>query len=121
MGEQINLSFADLTGLEGALAGEVLSCAALLAVQATGVSFRGCNMIACLMTDSILDGADFSNAKLPHTDFSRSSLKNANFRKAFLKAADFENCDLSGADFRYAQIEDANFNGANLSGTGLEQ
>jgi uncharacterized protein YjbI with pentapeptide repeats len=118
-GEQLNLNFADLRGLD--LAWACLSCAAFPGVMAEGVSFRSVTMTKGLLTDAFLDRADFSIAKLEATDFSRASLRGANFRKAILKRADFERCDLSGADFRGAKLDGTSFKDAILTDArGLE-
>ncbi|MFV8749696.1 pentapeptide repeat-containing protein [Nannocystaceae bacterium ST9] len=113
-GKQINLNFANLTGLS--LEWACIPCAGLPGVMAEGVCFRGAELSRSLLTDAALDGADFSLARLDHVDFSRASLRGANFKKAIVSDADFENCDLRGADFRGAKFARTRLVGANTEG-----
>ncbi len=111
---QINLSIVDLKDIDLKFA--TLTRAALVGVLAEKQSFRGVTLINSIMTDSFLDGADFSMGRLEDIDFSRSSMRGAKFNKANLTGADFENCDLSGADFTGAKLERATFTHAKLEG-----
>lgn len=111
-GVQLNLNIGNLEGLSLQFAR--LACAAFPGVHGPAVSFRGADLSHALLTDALLDGADFSSATMNHADLSRSSLRSANFRRAMLVDADFENCDLTGANFRGANVRNARFDGATL-------
>lgn len=113
-GTQLNLNLANLRGLP--LEWACLACAAFPGVNAAGQSFRGAELGRVLLTDAMLDDADFSLARLEHADLSRASLRRASFRKAILTDADFERCDLRGADFRGARLRGARFPGALTEG-----
>jgi len=109
-GEQLNLSFANLAGLDLRLA--TLVAVGLAGVVAEGQCFRGATLDGSLLADAFLDGADFTMAKLERVDFSRASLRGACFKKAHLLEADFEGCDLTAADFTGAKVNGAKFRGA---------
>lgn len=113
-GEQLNLRMADLTQLKLRFA--KLPKAALVGVMAEGVSFRGATLVQSVMTDSWMDAADFSLAKMSDVDLSRTSLRGARFNKAVLNDADFQGCDLTGADFTGASLTGASFHEAVLEG-----
>ncbi len=104
---QIALSMIDVRKLDFKFA--KLTRAALVGILGENHSFRGINLVNGLVTDSFLDGADFSMGRLEDVDFSRSSLRGAKFNKANLIGADFENCDLTGADFTGAKLSRAKF------------
>lgn len=109
---QIVLSMIDVRNLDLKFA--KLTSAALVGIIGENHNFKGVNLVNGLVTDSFLDGADFSMGRLEDIDFSRSSLRGAKFNKANLTGADFENCDLTGADFTGAKLDRTKFLNATL-------
>lgn len=155
---EANLSGARLKGAKAA--GAVLAKAALEGAKAEGADFREADLSGAaasgaefrgavfvkasapqsIWEGSLLDGADFTGARLLRANFSGASLKqaklvavdakNAMFPKAALRLAaalksdfhesTFEKADLSGADFSGANLFGSEFLGAVLEGTKLQ-
>ena len=115
---------ADLTG-------------AHIAARLDGANFRNANLSGARLGQliatwgswrprAILNGADFSGAKLGKSDLSKAVLQFTRFVGADLSGANLANCDLTKADlssanFTGADISGADFDGAILTGaTGLD-
>ena len=65
-------------------------------------------------TGAILDGSDFSEAKLISSNFDEGSLLDASFLKAIMTQATLNKADLEGADFSGAHLSFAELRSANL-------
>lgn len=104
-----------LKKLDGRDASEVdLSWSDLSGASFVGARFAKATLAHSVAIDAVMDGCDFSGAKLAGVDFSGTSLRGANFRGADLSAADMEATDLTGADFTGATLDGARFAGALL-------
>ncbi|HVR85488.1 MAG TPA: DUF2169 domain-containing protein [Planctomycetota bacterium] len=91
--------------------------------------FAGVSGPQSVWIDSVLDGADFSGARLIRSNFLNASLKqvkligadvkNSTFRKAGLLLAEAMNSDFHESSFAKANLSGADFNGSNLFGADL--
>jgi uncharacterized protein YjbI with pentapeptide repeats len=77
-------------------------------------SWRASNDASIDLTDTSLDGRDFTNFDLRDANFKRARLRGANFSSAELHGATFDGSDLSDATFNGAGISESSFRGANL-------
>jgi uncharacterized protein YjbI with pentapeptide repeats len=84
-------------------------------------SFRGARLFRTRLNDAVLDGADFSKAKLESATLEKASLAGANFSGTSmlltrLQGTRWDGQDLSGADLRGADLRDAVFRNTSLRG-----
>lgn len=78
------------------------------------------------LSETRLEGADFSSKNLTGVSFVNADLEGANFQCANLSEANFEHSDLeevnfsganlSNVNFYHADLEEANLKGANIEG-----
>lgn len=143
--EKANLTDADLTGAD--LTGAILSEADLTGadltharlygaicrktkltrshfnntflrqIAAPEASFREAIIFYTGFTESILDGADFTDAQIYKSYFAGSTLSEAKFIDAGLVGVGFEAVDLRRADFTRARFNRMSFANDDLSGT----
>ncbi len=66
------------------------------------------------LSNSDLNGQDFSNSNLVSVDFSNSNLNGANFAGANLVGVDLSNTDLNGANFKGAKLQGVDLSNSNL-------
>ncbi|EMF07053.1 pentapeptide repeat-containing protein [Serratia marcescens VGH107] len=92
-------------------ASTLLTCAAVMAVDFTGVDFSG----------ATLKESNFRGALMVEGNFMRAKLDNTDFSEANCQWADFTCCDLSGSMFIRTDFRHANFTGANLMETLLQK
>ena len=92
----------------------------------TRVSFRntllyGANLSEAVLREASLVQADLSRARLVAADLSSATLKLANLRDASLIHADLRAADLTGADLKGADLSGAQLHGAILLGANLSE
>ncbi len=66
------------------------------------------------LSNSDLNGRDFSNSNLVSVDFSNSNLNGANFEGANLVGVDLSNAKLVGANFKGAKMQGVDFSNSEL-------
>lgn len=111
----VNMDRADLTGLR---AGE--------GTNLTGGSFREASAPDSIWQGALLDGADFSYARMEGADFTKASLVKAEFFAADIKGGRLARADLRGArlvemnlfegTLEKASLVDADLSGSNMYG-----
>ena len=123
-----DLRGADLTGstltnsmLEGTLLSGVRAESARfagsslrLAKDLREISWRGLVISECDLSDSELQGLDFSNVIARNTNFSESRLQNCKFKDADVSGALFKGAKLGFTDWSGAELNSADFEGADL-------
>ena len=107
-GEQADLSYTDLSGLN--LANANLRGANMESVDLVFASLEGANLLDANLLGAKLTGADLIGANLEH----------ANLRSAKLVCARLEGANLTNANLREANLDDINLEGANLMVANLE-
>ncbi|HEX8651563.1 MAG TPA: pentapeptide repeat-containing protein [Pyrinomonadaceae bacterium] len=81
---------------------------------------RGADLTDAILSESILEGADLSDAILLGTSFLSADMWDANFSGAELFGAQFHYSDLTGANLSDADLTNAMFIETNLSNANLE-
>ncbi|SAK54231.1 DUF2169 family type VI secretion system accessory protein [Caballeronia ptereochthonis] len=88
-----------------------------LETRAEGIDFADSRLCkACFVRKTVLDHADFSNARLSEVNLGGACLHGTRFRRASIDRSDFTGALLEGADFRSARIHGTRFARADLSG-----
>lgn len=80
------------------------------------VNLRGANLTGAQFANACLEGADLSGCNLQRTDFNRTQATNVRFAKA-----DFGSADLSGANLHKAIMRNSKLGGTRLLATNLYQ
>lgn len=86
-------------------------------INLKGVCLKWAVLKRISMKNWILDGADFTDAWLPHADFANASLHNSIFRRANLTEVNFTDAELNNADISEADAANANLTRTILYGT----
>lgn len=71
----------------------------------------------CVLSESILTGADLTGVNLYSATVTRANLNKAILKRAYIKGADFTDAKLIKADLTTAHLVEANFEKANLAGS----
>ena len=101
-GEQADLSYTDLSGLNLANA-----------------NLRGANMESVDLVFARLEGANLLDANLKHANLMVANLKGANLTRANMKFTNLERANLGHADLTFADLKYANINHVDLTGVDL--
>ena len=141
-GEQADLSYTDLSGLNLAnanlrganmesvdlvfarLEGANLLDANLLGAKLTGADLIGANLEhanlrSAKLVGARLEGANLLDANLKHANLMVANLKGANLTRANMKFTNLERANLGHADLTFADLKDANLKLADLTGVNL--
>ena len=131
-GEQADLSYTDLSGLnlvnanlewsylEGAnLSGATLAYADLTSADLIGANLEHANLRSAKLVCARLKGANLTNANLREANLDDINLEGANLMVANLEGANLEHANLGHADLTFADLKDANINHVDLTGVDL--
>ncbi|WP_415712898.1 pentapeptide repeat-containing protein [Maridesulfovibrio sp.] len=78
----------------------------LNSIKCENAEFSNCNAsLGASFEHSIMNGCNFSEARLRHVSFAFCSLQNSCFKNADIEGASFARADLSHADMRTAKID----------------
>jgi uncharacterized protein YjbI with pentapeptide repeats len=75
---------------------------------------HGANLSGVVLSEALLDGANFEGANLAGGDFSAAKLTKAHFQNSDLRGAKFDGADLTEGDFRGANVAGASLRDAKL-------
>jgi uncharacterized protein YjbI with pentapeptide repeats len=106
-----NCNLSNVDAREG-----LLTRVAMHGSQLVGFGFTRGEIRDLHVTDSSLQLASFSSAKLHNVVFERVNLAEASFMEARLEAVAFVDCRLDGTDFRRATLSGCAIRGASLDG-----
>lgn len=82
-----------------------------------GSRFRAANLADTDLSDTELQGSDFSMSALMNVNFDGASMQGSIFKAAALKGVSFVGTELTAVHFDSSDLTDANLSGANLATT----
>lgn len=115
---QLNLSRADLSGTD-------LALATFFDTNLAGARLAGADLYCAQSADATLDNADLIEASLVKADLRETSLRGADLSRANLGSADLWKVDARSASFRQATLDGASlivvqFQGTDLTGVSAQ-